>query len=33
MKIPNSDRSVIEPSKLKDDLLEPEHKRGVQRQN
>ncbi|HEY9694145.1 MAG TPA: hypothetical protein V6D15_18230 [Oculatellaceae cyanobacterium] len=28
MKIPNSDRAVIEPSKLKDYLLDPEHKRG-----
>ena len=28
MKIPNSDRAVIEPSKLTDYLLNPEHKRG-----
>lgn len=28
MKIPNSERAVIEPSKLTDYLLNPEHKRG-----
>ena len=28
MKIPSSDRAVIEPSKLTDYLLNPEHKRG-----
>jgi hypothetical protein len=28
MKIPNSDRAIIEPSKLTDYLLNPEHKRG-----
>lgn len=28
MKIPNSDRAVIEQSKLTDYLLNPEHKRG-----
>jgi hypothetical protein len=28
MKIPNSDRAVIESSKLTDYLLNPEHKRG-----
>jgi hypothetical protein len=28
MKIPNSDRAVIEPSKLIDYLLNPEHRKG-----
>ena len=28
MKIPNSDRAIIEPSKLTEYLLNPEHKRG-----
>jgi hypothetical protein len=28
MKIPSGDRAVIEPSKLTDYLLNPEHKRG-----